>query len=59
MKNKGQVRLFQILQKEILFLSYDNQALLGVILQCGFPPCTLQLGQEQNIHGHSIERRAY
>ena len=28
-------------------------------LQCGFPPCTLQVGQEECITGHAIESRAY
>ena len=32
---KGRVELFQISQKERLFISYDNQTLLGLILQCG------------------------
>ena len=31
----------------------------GIILRCGFPTCTLQFGQEENIPGHSIENRAY
>ena len=31
MKNKGGVGLFQISQKESLFISYENQVLLGVI----------------------------
>ena len=48
-------------------MSYDNQVLFGVISQCGSPSCTLQkrpfspfqFGQEENMLGHSIERRAY
>ena len=60
-KNKGRIRLFQISQKERLFISYDNQVLLGVMSQCGSPSCTLQkrssspphFGQEENIPGHS------
>ena len=40
-------------------ISYDNQVLLGVILRCGFPSCTLQFGQEENLPGHLIESRAY
>ena len=37
------------------------QVLLKVILQCGFPSCTLQFGQEGNINipRQSIESRAY
>ena len=46
---------------------YDNQELLGVISKYGPPSCTLQkgssspmhFGQEENISGHSTERRAY
>ena len=34
-KNKAGVGLFQISQKERLFIFYDNQLLLGVISQCG------------------------
>ena len=30
---------------------------MGLILQCGFPSCTLQFGQEENILGHSTESR--
>ena len=44
MKNKGGVGIFQISQKKRLFISYDNQVLLGVISQCGLPSCTLQKG---------------
>ena len=33
--------------------------LLGIILQCDFPSCTLQFGQEEKIPGHPIESRAY
>ena len=33
-KNKGGIGLFQISQKERLFISYNNQVLLGVISQC-------------------------
>ena len=32
---------------------------LGVISQCGFAFGTLQFDQEDNIPGHSFERRAY
>ena len=59
--------LFQISQKDRLLISYDNQVLLVVIAQCGpvswtdqrraFSP--LQFGQEENIPGNSIERKAY
>ena len=67
MKVKGEVGLFQISQKERLFISYGNQVLLGVISQCNPPSCTLQnmpssplrFGQEEKIPGHSTERRAY
>ena len=40
-------------------ISYDNQVLLGVILRCGFPSCTLQFGQEENLPGDLTESRAY
>ena len=40
-KNKGGVGLFQISQKERLFISYNNQVLLGIISQCGPSSCTL------------------
>ena len=67
MKNKGGAGLFQVSQKEGLFISYDNQVLLRVFSHCDPPSCTLQerpssplqFGQEENIPGHSIERRAY
>ena len=47
-------------------MSYGNQVLLGVISRCGPLPCTLQkrpscslqFGQEGNMPGHPIERRA-
>ena len=32
-KNKGGIGLLQILQKERLVISYDNQVLLGIISQ--------------------------
>ena len=35
MKNKGGVGLFQILQKERLFISYNNQVFLRIISWCG------------------------
>ena len=46
---------------------YDNEVRLGVMSQCGSPSCTfqkkpsasLQFGQEENIPGHLMERRAY
>ena len=41
------------------FISYDNQVLLGVILQCGFPSCNLQFGHKENIRGNSVESRTY
>ena len=64
-KNKEKVGLFQISLKERLFISQPSA--LGVISQCGPPSCTLQkrpfpplhFGQEENIQGHSTERRAY
>ena len=67
MKNKVVVGLFRISQKRDFFFSYDNQVLLGVILQCGScfwtlqekPSFPLQFGQEKNILGHSTESRAY
>ena len=40
-------------------IPYDNQVLLGVILKCGFPSCTLQFGQEEDLPWYSIESRAY
>ena len=66
-KNKGEIGLFKISQKEGLFHLLDNQVLLGVISQCGPPICTfqkrpsspLQFGQEENIRGHSMKSRAY
>ena len=50
---------FRFNKRRDLFISYDNPVLLEVILQCGFPSCTLQFGQEKNIPGHPIESRAY
>ena len=54
-------------KKRDCFFSYDNQVLLGVISQCGFPFWTLHkktflslyFGQKENILEHSIESRAY
>ena len=68
--NKKQRRgriILNFTKRETLFVFYDNQVLLGVISRCGFPSCTLQkrpssslqFCQEENIPGHSIERRAY
>ena len=66
-KNKGGVELFQISQKERPFhLLWHPSALWGNLTKC--PPsctlqkrtsCLLQFGQEENIPGRSIERRAY
>ena len=61
------VGLFQISQKFRLLISYDNQVLLVVIAQCSPLFCTfqkrplypLQIGQIENIPGHSVERKAY
>ena len=58
---------FKFHKRREVFFSYDNQVLLGVISQCGLPFWTLQerpssplqFGQEENIPGHSTERRAY
>ena len=58
-------RILQIFRA--LFISYDKQVFLGVTSQCDLPSCThqkmssspLQFGQEENIPGRSIERRAY
>ena len=58
-KDKVQVGLFHILQKERLLHLLWQPSVLGVILQSGFHSCTLQFGQEQNIPEHSIESRAY
>ena len=66
MQNKGELGLFQISQKERFFISCDNQVLLGVISQRRLLSCTLQIrsssplqfGQEENIPGHSTERKA-
>ena len=54
---------------ETLIIFYDNQVFLGIISQCDHPSYTfqkiftlyspLQLGQEENIRGYSIERGAY
>ena len=54
---------------ETLIIFYDNQVFLGIISQCGHPSYTfqkiftlyspLQLRQEENIRGYSIERGAY
>ena len=59
--------LFQILQKERFFMFDDNQVLLGLISQCDpfscirqkRPSSSFQFGQEENIPGHSSERRVY
>ena len=64
------VGLFQISQKEWLFYLLWQQGALGVDLTmwpCKKGCCTLQkrlssppqVGQEENISGHSVERRAY
>ena len=57
-KNKGGVGLFQISQKEKLFISYDNQVLMRVISQCA-PSSPFHFGQEDRIPGHLIERRSF
>ena len=41
-KNKGGVGLFKFHKGRDFFIFYDNQVLLGTILQCGPPSCTLQ-----------------
>ena len=56
----GGTGLFQISQKDRLFVFYDNQVLLVVISQYGLTSCTLQkrpfsplqFVQEENIPGH-------
>ena len=58
-KNKGGVGFFQFHKSRDFFTSFDNQLLLGVIFQCGFPSCTLRFGQEENIPGQPTESRAY
>ena len=63
--SKMTLRILQIFRA--LFISYDKHAFLGLTSQCDLPSCThqkmpsspLQFGQEENIPGHSIERRAY
>ena len=65
-KQQRRGRIVSNFTKVHFFVFYDNQVLLGVISQCGPPSYTLQeklsplqFGQEENIPGHSIERRAY
>ena len=66
-KNKGGVGLFQISQKERLFHLLWQPGTLGgnLIMRSSFlhpskkPSSPLQLGQEENIPGHPIERRTY
>ena len=66
-KKQRRVRIISNFRKGETFHFYDNQELLCVISQCASPSCTLQerpssplqFRQEENIPGHSTERRAY
>ena len=66
-KNKGGVELFQISQKERLFCLLRQPSALADNLTMWSPflhpskktSSSLQSGQEENIPGHSTERRAY
>ena len=50
--NKGGVRLFRISQKERRWVAFSCSLIKR-------PSSPLQFGQEENIPGHSFERRAY
>ena len=58
-KNQRRDRIISNFTKGKTFLYLMTTKCSRVILQCGFPSCTLQFGQEKNIRGHSIESRAY
>ena len=66
-KKQRRGRIFSYFRKGEIFISYDNQVLLGVISKCGPPIWTLQerpssplqFGQEENMPGHLVESRAY
>ena len=40
---------FKFHKRRDFFISYDNQVLFGIILQCGFHSCILQFSQDENI----------
>ena len=68
--NKQQRRggiILNFTKRETFFISYNSQVLFKVISRCHPPSCTLwkrsssplQSTQEENVSGHSFERRAY